>query len=58
MLCCLEEAVKRNGDVKLAAVPAGARSTLKLTGIDRIFEIFDTNVEAASSFRRFSADAA
>jgi anti-sigma B factor antagonist len=58
LLCCLEEAIKRNGDVKLAAVPAGARSTLKLTGVDRIFEIFDTKAEAVSSFRRPSANSA
>jgi len=54
MLCCLEEAIKRNGDVKLASVPAQAISTLKLTGVDRLFEIFDTNTEAVNSFRRLS----
>jgi anti-anti-sigma regulatory factor len=54
LLCCLEEAIKRNGDVKLAAVPAGARSTLKLTGVDRLFEIFDTKVDAVNSFHRLS----
>ena len=58
LLCCLEEAIKRNGDVKLASVPADARSTLKLTGVDRIFEICDTNAEAVSSFRVPSAGAA
>ena len=58
LLCCLEEAIKRNGDVKLAAVPPGARSTLKLTGVDRIFEIFDTNAEAVNSFRRLSVNTA
>ena len=56
LLCCLEEAIKRNGDVKLAAVPVGARSTLKLTGVDRVFEIFDTKAEAVSSFRRLSVN--
>jgi anti-anti-sigma factor len=56
LLCCLEEAMKRNGDVKLAAVSQEARSILKLTGVDRLFEIFDTNAEAVSSFRRFPAD--
>ena len=58
LLCCLEEAMKRSGDVKLAAVTAGARSTLKLNGVDRIFEIFDTNAEAINSFRRLSANTA
>ena len=54
LLCCLEEAIKRSGDVKLAAVPPGARSTLKLTGVDRLFEIFETNTEAVNSFRQLS----
>ena len=58
LLCCLEEAIKRNGDVKLAAVSAGAKSTLQLTGVDRLFEIFETNVEAVNSFRRFSVEGA
>ena len=58
LLCCLEEALKRNGDIKLAAVPAGARSTLKLSGVDRVFEIFDTSAEAVNSFRRHSVNSA
>jgi anti-anti-sigma regulatory factor len=58
LLCCLEEAIKCSGDVKLAAVPAGARSILKVTGVDRIFEIFDTNAEAVNSFRLLSANTA
>jgi anti-sigma B factor antagonist len=56
LLCCLEEAMKHNGDVKLAAVPQEAMPTLELTGVDRLFEIFDTNAEAVSSFRRLPAD--
>jgi anti-sigma B factor antagonist len=58
LLCCLEEAIKRNGDVKLAAVPAAAKSVLKLTGVDRLFEIFDTSAEAVNSFRRLSVERA
>jgi anti-sigma B factor antagonist len=58
LLSCLEEAMKRNGDVKLSAVPAGARSVLKLTGVDRLFEIFDTSAEAVNSFRRLSVERA
>lgn len=52
MLCCLEEAMKRNGDVKLAAIPAGATAILELSGIDRLFEVYDTNAEAVNSFSR------
>lgn len=50
LLCCLEEAIKRNGDVKLSAVPAAARAILELTGVNRLFEVFDTSAEALSSF--------
>ena len=50
LLCCLEEAIKRNGDVKLSAVPAAARAIVELTGLNRLFEVFDTNAEALGSF--------
>jgi anti-anti-sigma factor len=56
LLCCLEEAMKRNGNVKLAAVPQEARPILERTGVDRLFEIFDTSAEAVSSFSRTPAD--
>jgi anti-sigma B factor antagonist len=52
LLCCLEEAMKRNGDVKLAAVPPEGREILTLTGADRLFEIFDTVEEAVEGFYR------
>jgi anti-sigma B factor antagonist len=48
LLCCLEEAMKRNGDVKLAAIPAGAEAAAALA---RLFEIFDTTADAVKSFR-------
>jgi len=56
LLSFLEEAMKRNGDVKLAGVPQEAMAALELAGVDRLFEIFDTNAEAVSSFRRLPAD--
>ena len=40
LLCCLEEAMKRNGDIRLAE-----RSSL-----DRLFEIYDSTAEAVNSF--------
>jgi anti-anti-sigma regulatory factor len=52
LLCCLEEAMKRNGDVKLAAVSASAKASLKLVGIDRLFEFFDTVAEAMGNDRQ------
>lgn len=50
LLCCLEEAIKRNGDVKLAALPPGTEALLEFTGVSRVFEIYDTTVEAVNSF--------
>jgi anti-anti-sigma factor len=58
LLCCLEEAMKRNGDVKLSAMPAEARALLKSSGVDRLFEMFETNAEAVNSFRLVAARAA
>jgi anti-anti-sigma factor len=55
LLCCLEEAMKRNGDAKLAAVPPAAEAVLERVGVHRLFETFDTVAEAAGSFRRLRA---
>jgi anti-anti-sigma factor len=54
LLCCLEEAMKRNGDVKLAGIHEGARVVLGLTRLDRLFETYDTIADAVNSFRRVS----
>ena len=50
VLCCLEEAMKRNGDVRLAEVSQAARATLNATGVDRLFRIFALNADAIRSF--------
>jgi anti-anti-sigma regulatory factor len=52
LLHCLEEAMKRNGDVKLAAVPTVAAVVLVSTGVARLFETFDTTAEAVNSFHQ------
>jgi anti-sigma B factor antagonist len=52
MLCCLEGAIKRNGDVRLAAVAPNAMLNLELAGLDRLFRIFETTDEAVESFQR------
>jgi anti-anti-sigma regulatory factor len=52
LLHCLEEAMKRNGDVKLAAVPAHAAIRLVTTGVARLFETFDSTEEAVNSFHQ------
>lgn len=56
-LHCLEEAMKRNGDVKLAAVPRAAAEILELTKVDSLFEFFDTTAEAVNSFHQFPVHA-
>ncbi len=50
LLCCLEEALKRDGDVKLAAVHGDARANLQAARADRLFEIYDTEADAVNSF--------
>jgi anti-anti-sigma regulatory factor len=57
LLCCLEGAIKRNGDVRLAAVSATALLSLELGGIARLFRIFDTVDEAVESFQRRASHA-
>jgi len=50
LLCCLEEAMKRNGDVRLAALRPESRAILHSTGLDSLFEVFDSIGEAVESF--------
>jgi|SRR5579859_2161169 len=50
LLCCLEETLKRNGDLKLAALGPAALAVLNTTGVDRVFEIHNTIPEALESF--------
>jgi len=52
LLCCLEEVMKRNGDVKLAALPPGSGAVVERTGMARLFDIHDTVAEAVESFHR------
>jgi anti-anti-sigma regulatory factor len=52
LLCCLEEAMKRKGDVKLAAVPHTTRALLESAGVGRLFEMFETEIDAVRSFQR------
>ncbi len=53
LLSCLEEAMKRNGDIKLAAMSREMRESLKQMGVSHLFEIFDTVVDAVISFRKY-----
>jgi anti-anti-sigma factor len=55
LLRVLEEAMKRNGDVKLASTPPAAAAILQLTRVGRLFESFDTIADAVNSFHKFRA---
>ena len=57
LLRCLEEAMKRNGDVKLANIGPATRELLERTRAKRLFEVFDTPAQAVDSFYRFGAGA-
>ncbi|HEY1806420.1 MAG TPA: STAS domain-containing protein [Terracidiphilus sp.] len=56
LLSCLEEAMKRNGDARLAAVSPSALMTLKLIEADRLFQIFASSADAVSSFHQHPTD--
>jgi anti-sigma B factor antagonist len=53
LLRVLEEAMKRNGDVKLASIPPGAAAILELTRVSRLFETFANTADAVNSFHQF-----
>ncbi len=55
LLSCLEAAMKRNGDAKLAAVSPSAQGTLKSIGADRLFQIFPSSADAVNSFNQHYA---
>jgi anti-sigma B factor antagonist len=57
LLRCLEEVLKRDGDLKLAALSSEAEVILELMRVARVFESFPTCEEAAKSFNAIPADA-
>ena len=52
LLCCLEEALKRNGDIKLSAIPASSVAILEQTGVNRLFDIFESTDAAVTGFHQ------
>jgi anti-anti-sigma regulatory factor len=50
LLCCLEEAMKRNGDLRLASLPSASRDIVERSSLDRLFEVYDSTADAVSSF--------
>lgn len=57
LLHCLEEALKRDGDLKLAALSPEAEVILELLRVARVFEIFPSSEEAVRSFNAIPVDA-
>lgn len=58
LLQCVEEALKRDGDLKLAALSPECEVILELMRVARVFEIFQTSEEGVRSFNAIAADAA
>lgn len=54
LLSCLEEAMKRNGDVRLSALTKPAKAVLDAAGLGRLFKVYDSDTEAVKSFQRHS----
>ena len=57
LLKCMGEVMKRDGDLKLAAVSPEANVILEMTRTDRFFEIYETSSDAVRSFSRFTPGA-
>ncbi len=57
LLHCMAGAMKRDGDVKLAAVSPEASAILEMTRTERLFEIYNTSTDAVRSFTRYIPEA-
>lgn len=57
LLRCLEEVLKRDGDLKLAALSPEAEVILELMRVARVFETFPACEDAVRSFSAIPADA-
>ena len=57
LLKCMREAMKHDGDVKLAALSPQSAVVLELTRTGRLFEVYDTSTAAAKSFSCFLPNA-
>jgi len=53
LLRCMNLAMRRDGDVKLAALSPESAVVLELTRAGRLFEIYESSTDAARSFTYF-----
>ena len=58
LLSSLEEAMKRNGDVRLASLHHNAEAALSMSGVSKLFRIYSTLEAASQSFQQQSATTA
>ena len=57
LLSCMREAMRHDGDLKLAALSPPAAVVLELTRTGRLFEIYENSTAAAKSFSSFLPNA-
>jgi anti-sigma B factor antagonist len=57
LLHCLSESVRRDGELKLAALSPQAMAILEMTRVGRLFEVFATVEDAVRSFDVFLPNA-
>ncbi len=53
LLSCMSEAMRRDGDLKLAGLSPEAAVVLELTRTDRLFEVYENSTDAVRSFSSF-----
>lgn len=53
LLHCMAEVMKRDGDLKLAALSPQSAVVLEMTRTDRLFEVYQSASDAVRSFRVF-----
>jgi anti-sigma B factor antagonist len=51
LLNCMGEAMKHDGDIKLASLSPASAAILELMRVDRLFEVFETAEAATRSFQ-------
>lgn len=57
LLHCMNEAMRRDGDVKLSSLSPQAAVILEMTRTDRLFEIYESSTDAARSYSGFLPNA-
>ncbi len=54
LLSCLREAVKKGGDLRLAAVTSSVSMVLELTRTDKVFSTFESVSQAVASYNKYA----